>query len=92
MTTLAQMPRGMRLRKWMAQHSITYEALGAALGCSRQVAYNLTVQETMPSQHYPKCLALGIPAELLPAPFDRPKGRPRLEPQFPALSERPQTP
>lgn len=85
MTTTTTLPRTERLRLWMAVHNITDAALGKKLGISAQATNKFMNAEIMPVKHHEKCLELGFPMELLPAPFDRPRGRRPKQPRFPGL-------
>lgn len=85
MTTSATLPRSIRLVQWMAEHSITYRALANQLGCSYENVHRWIYSDIMPTKYHASCVALGFPPELLPAPYDRPQGRPTRKPCFPGL-------
>lgn len=92
MTTTGELPRSERLRFWMLEHYITNAALGEQLGISAQAVNRLLKEDTMPVRRHEKCLELGFPKELLPAPFDRPRGvRGFRKPIFPGLVAAPET-
>lgn len=86
MTTPATLPRSVRLRGWMRDHRITDEAVSEHLGITPQAVYKFFAQDCMPVRHHEKCVALGLPVELLPMPYDKPKGRARSKPHFPGLA------
>ncbi len=87
MTTVnAPLPRSERLRLWMTAHNITDAAIGKHLGITAQAVNKFLLRDTMPVRHHIKCLELGFPEELLPAPYDRPRGRRALAPHFPGLA------
>lgn len=86
MTTLAILPRSVRLKEWMDEHRITYRATGEQLGITEQSVRKFLLQDWMPVRHHEKCVALGFPVDLLPTPFDKPKGRIRSKPHFPGLA------
>lgn len=83
--TTTHVPRTERLNAWMSDHGITCRALGEQLGMSGYGAIRMLNQETMPTQRHEACLRLGFPAELLPLPFDKKRGRPAKEARFPGL-------
>lgn len=85
MTTTPELPRTEQLRKWMADHFITDAALAEHLGVSTQATNKFINSETIPIRHHSKCLALGFPEELLPTPFDKPRGPRPKTPIFPGL-------
>lgn len=91
MTTTAIFPRSERLRVWMLEHYITNAALGEQLGISAQAVNKFLKEETMPVRHHKKCLELGFPEELLPIPYDRPRGIRSRKPIFPGLMAAPET-
>ena len=90
MTTVPELPRYVRLRRWMAGHGISDRALGEKL-VGKQDGKPLTAQavnkmlkgETMPTAHHQDCVRLGFPQDLLPHPCDLPPGRMKVEPFFP---------
>lgn len=87
MTTVSvSLPRSERLREWMLAHNITDAALGRQLGITAQAVNKFFSQDTMPVRHHEKCLALGFPQNLLPTPYDRPRGRRRI-PNFPGIMD-----
>lgn len=85
MTSSTQVPRIVRLREWMDDHEITDVSLGLHLGLSRGSVCRILNSQTMRTEHYDKCLALGFPPELLPLPFDRKTGPRPKQPRFPGL-------
>lgn len=85
MATTTQIPRTERLSTWMSERNITYRALGEQLGMSAYGAHRMLHQEVMPTQRHTDCLRLGFPADLLPVPFDKKRGRRPKQPRFPGL-------
>ncbi|MFI3271996.1 MAG: helix-turn-helix transcriptional regulator [Pseudomonadota bacterium] len=85
MTSGIKIPRERRLRAWMIERDISYEALAKELGVTRQRTNYVLRCDTMPSELHKKCVALGIPLELLPDAVDWPRGRKPRVPLFPAL-------
>lgn len=72
---LAELSREERFKIWMRREKITLTALAKHLGITLQSVRFLTRNETMPTHRHAQCLAFGIPAELLPRPFDITPGR-----------------
>ncbi len=79
--------RYQRLLLWMADHDITFAALGAQIGKSPGSARYVCINETIAPELHSDMLRLGFPEDLLPAPDKRRRGpRPRT-PRFPGLSQ-----
>ena len=91
MTTDLCSERYKRLLSWMNGYDISFSAIAEQLGISTPGARFTCQGETCPTAHHQKLLALGFPAELLPFPLDKPRGRQRKIPKFPALSAVQQT-
>lgn len=85
MTSTPVIPRSTRLREWMDAHQITDEALGEKLGLHRVSVCRVLNAETMRTVHHAACLELGFPPELLPIPYDKPRGPRPKQPVFPGL-------
>ena len=83
MTTIETLPRTERMRQWMAKNEITDRSLAEKLGLKRSRVTRMLNEETMPTEHYNACLELGIPADILPIPFNKKRGPRPKEPQFP---------
>ena len=79
MTTIETLPRTERMRQWMAKNEIT--------DLKRSRVTRMLNEETMPTEHYNACLELGIPADILPIPFNKKRGPRPKEPRFPGLLE-----
>lgn len=73
------------LKEWMANHNITYRALGKQLGISLSGAVQLLSRPTIPTARHSQLLALGFPEDLLPPPLDLPSGPKPKVPDFPGL-------
>ncbi len=82
---LPDIPRERRLRAWMLEYDISNVALAEQLGISHQRVALMLKREHMPTKLHAKCLELGFPEELLPAPVDWPRGRKPRQPIFPGL-------
>ncbi|MFR8055917.1 MAG: helix-turn-helix domain-containing protein [Bilophila wadsworthia] len=85
MTTTETLPRTERMRQWMSKNEITDRSLAEKLGLKRPRVTRMLNEETMPTKHHRSCLALGIPADILPVPFDKKRGPRPKEPRFPCL-------
>ncbi len=85
MSTATTLPRSIRLADWLAEHNIRYRDIGHELGISTAAAHKMLKQDTMPTVHHAKCIALGFPPEILPEPYDIKRGRPAGKPLFPGL-------
>lgn len=86
MTTPPTLPRSVRLKEWMSEHHIDNQAVAEQLGITRERVRMYFNQDWMPVGPHKQCVALGFPVDLLPTPYDMPKGRPRLKPHFPGLA------
>ena len=73
------------LMVWMAEHSITYRALGEQLGLTIGGVHNLLTRPTIPTARHSQLTALGFPEGLLPPPQDIPPGPKPKVPDFPGL-------
>jgi hypothetical protein len=80
-----------RLLDWMNGYDISFSAIAEQLGISAPGARFVCRGKTCPTAHHQKLLALGFPAELLPHPLDKPRGRQRKIPKFPTLAVGQQT-
>ena len=87
MTTIETLPRTERMRQWIAKNEITDRSLAEKLGLKRSRVTRMLNEETMPTEHYNACLELGIPADILPIPFNKKRGPRPKEPRFPGLLE-----
>lgn len=74
--TLESLTRQERLLVWLRRSGISCVELGEKLGISKSGVSRYFRGDTMPSRHVQKLIDLGIPAELLPAPEDKPRGKP----------------
>lgn len=83
---MATQSRYIRRCEWMNEHRITYVAIGEQLGISATAVSRMLYSETMPVKRHQQMLALGFPDDMLPVPFDRPRGRPKNVPIFPGLA------
>lgn len=80
------MPRKMTpLKKWMAEHNITYRALSEQMGLSLSGVVQLLSRPTMPTARHTQLTVLGFPVDLLPPPLDVPPGPKPKQPDFPGL-------
>lgn len=84
--TTPDLPRTVRLKAWMAEHNITFRDVAEQLSVSTNVAHKFLNQDTIPVRRHSVLVSLGFPVELLPTPFDKPKGRIRIKPHFPGLA------
>lgn len=72
-----QLPRRLRLRQWMDKENISFAIIGAVLGCSDATAWRYLTSELIPTHRFFQLVRLGFPEELLPIPYDLPRGRPK---------------
>lgn len=89
MTTPPTLPRSVRLKEWMSAHGIIHQDVAEQLGITKNAVQTYFNGDCMPVRYHEKCVALGFPVELLPMPYDRPRGRTRRKPFFPGLATAP---
>lgn len=66
------------LKLWLEERRVTWKALADAMGVSPVfVRVMLMERDTIPARRHKQMLTLGIPEELLPAPFAGAFGRPK---------------
>lgn len=87
MTTNHNAKRYGQLLAWMSELDISFTAVGEQLGVSNTYVRRFCQNDTCPTRHHSKLIELGFPAELLPAPVDKPKGPQRKIPRFPGLAQ-----
>lgn len=75
--------RKSRLRQWMFEREITFQAVAERTGVSLQTANRLLNADEIPAHRHEQFLNLGFPAELLPIPLDKKPGPKAREPRFP---------
>lgn len=73
-SNLTPLNRQESLRLWMDRTGSTFRAWGRLVGISGHALSTLCKQETMPTRRHAQLLALGVPEELLPKPFDHKPG------------------
>ena len=72
-----QLQRRLRLRKWMEKERLSFAIIGAVLRCSDATAWRYLTSETIPTHRFAQLVSLGFPSEILPIPYDIPRGRPK---------------
>ncbi len=84
MTTNAE-TRFLKLRKWMDDHSVTYQFIAPFLGVTAGAVPKILKRDTMPTKHHQACVRLGFPLELLPTGADLKRGPRAKIPNIPAM-------
>lgn len=72
--SLTHMNRQEALFLWMRRTGNTFQAWGRQMDMTGGALGTLCKQETMPTGRHAQLLALGVPEELLPRPFDHKPG------------------
>lgn len=85
MTSSAAQPRRVRLQEWLDEYEISQTAIAEKLGIDQSSVSQMLKADTMPTKHHIRLADLGVPSDLLPRAFDKPRGRPPKEPRWPAL-------
>lgn len=75
-----------RAKEWMAEHDVTYRALGEKIGVGISRARDLLTRNTIPTARHAQLVELGFPADILPEPMDLPPGPKPKVPRFPGLA------
>lgn len=73
---VADLSRTEKLELFLSRTSNSYAALGRELNINRSHVRGLLVSDSISTNYYAKFLAVGLPAELLPSPVLRKRGRP----------------
>lgn len=80
-------PRSLKLKAWMDDYDITWEAVGEQFGISGAGARAMLRKEAIQPERHAQLIKLGFPEELLPIAYDLRRGPVAKKPRFPGLVE-----